>query len=131
MTANRVLLVHRDPAVQEAAARTLGRIGVTLDMASGTADALARIALGRYDVIVVERDDEVLAAVAATTRAPRPVVIVTTENRDSTGLDAELVSLVVPEPYDANTLIGVILACVTPDVVPPGDSPDGPSLPGR
>lgn len=128
MPVNRVLLAHRDPAVQEVATRTLGRIGVTLDIADNTADALAHIARETYNVVALDRDDAVLAAIATVDRAPRPVVIVTTNDRAHDGLDPTLVSLVVPVPYDAQTLVGVILACVTPDATPPAESADGPAL---
>ncbi|HEX2123944.1 MAG TPA: hypothetical protein VHL59_20125 [Thermoanaerobaculia bacterium] len=125
---NRVLLAHRDPAVQDVAIRALSRIGVTLDIADDNADALSRIAREPYTVIAMERDDAVLAAIAATYREPRPVLIMTTESRESPGLDADLVSLVVPAPYDAQTLVGVILACVTPDNTPAHESADGPAF---
>lgn len=118
MLTYRVLLAHRDPAVRELAERALGRIGVTLDIAADSADALSRIARDAYTVILLERDDAVIAAIAATYAGPRPVVIVTAE--DGRDLDADIVSMVVPEPYDAHTLIGVILACVTPAGGPAG-----------
>jgi DNA-binding response OmpR family regulator len=128
MPVNRVLLAHHDPVVQDAATRALGHIGVTLDIASDNADALSRIAREPYTVIVIERDDAVLAAIGATYREPRPVVIVTTDDRESVGLDAAMVNLVVPPPYDAQTLVGVILASVTPEGAPPSESADGPAL---
>lgn len=128
MSVNRVLLAHHDLAVQEVATRALSRLGVTLDIATGNADALSRIAREPYTVIAIERDDAVLAAIAATYRGSRPVVIVTTDIFGSDGLDPDLVSLVVPAPYDAQTLVGVILACVTPETAPPRDSAHGPSF---
>lgn len=112
MAANRVLLSHRDSAVRELAERALSRIGVPLDVAEDSADALSRIARDAYKVILIERDDAVIGAIAATYAGPRPVVIVTAA--DGSALDAEIVSMVVPEPYDPHTLIGVVLACVTP-----------------
>lgn len=118
MLTYRVLLAHRDPGVQELAERALGRIGVTLDIAADTAGALSRIARYPYTVILLERDDSVIAAIAAAYAGRRPVVIVTAE--DGSDLDADIVSMVVPVPYDAHTLVGVILACVTPAGGPAG-----------
>lgn len=124
MQINRVLLAHRDSVVEELATRAVSRLGVTVDVAADTADALAHIARESYTVICLHRDDALLAAIAETHAGTRPVVIVTAENGE--GLDPAIVSLFVPEPYDAHTLVGVILACVTPGNVPldstlPGD----------
>ena len=124
MQTNRVLLAHSDPVVQELAARALTRFGATLDIAPDPADAISRIGRESYAVITLQRDDAVIAAIAAHhAHKPRPVVIVTAE--DSRELDATVVSLVVPEPFDAHTLVGVILACVTP-----GNAPIESALPG-
>jgi len=112
MTIGRVLLAHRDSAVQDLATRTLGRIGVTVDVAEGLGD-------GGYSVIVTERNDALLSAIAVLN--PRPVVIVTAPPADQLLLDPQVVSLFVPEPYDAQMLVGVILSCVTPDMGPPLD----------
>lgn len=128
MSVTRVLLAHHDPAVQDVATRAFSHLDVMLDVAADNADALSRIAREPYTVIVIERDDAVLAAIAATYREPRPVLIVTTDGRKSQGLDPDLVSLVVPAPYDAQTLVGVILACLPPDSMPPRDSADGAAL---
>lgn len=121
MKANRVLLAHRDPAVQELATRALSRIGVAVDIADDRSDALLRIARDAYSVIALERDDTLLSAVASMSPNPRPVVIVTAPVAPGNhhALDPQVVSMVVPEPYDAQTLVGVILACVTPVVEPP------------
>jgi DNA-binding response OmpR family regulator len=121
MQLNRVLLAHSDSTVQELATRALSRIGVAVDISLDSADALSRVARETYTVVVLERDDAVIAAIAATYAGPRPVVIVTAERNE--GLDAQIVSLVVPEPYDAHTLVGVILACVTPGSAPGLDAP--------
>ena len=115
MQSNRVLLAHRDPAVRELATRALSRISVIVDVADDTAGALSLLAAQPYAVVVMNRDDEVLAAIAAQT--PRPMVIVTAPAANA--LDPEIVSLFVPEPYDAMTLVGVILACVSPHMEPP------------
>lgn len=116
MPPDRVLLAHSDPVVQDLASRALDRLGVALEIAADPADALSRIARNTYTVIAMERDDAVIAAIAATYPGPRPVVIVTAE--DSRGLDGQVVSLFVPEPFDRHTLVGVILACVTPGSTP-------------
>ena len=117
MHLDRVLLAHGDPVVQELATRALSRLGVALEIAPDSADALSLIARNTYSVICLDRDDAVIAAIAATCAGSRPVVIVTAD--DGQGLDPHIVSLFVPVPYDPHTLVGVILACVTP--IPPAD----------
>src|SRR5688500_10678096 len=119
MHAKRVLLAHRDSAVQELATRALTSIGVEVDVVTDPNDAVLHIAREPYTVIAAEPDKEVLAAIAATYVDRRPVVIVTAADPSNAALDADVVSMVVPEPYDARMLVGVILACVTP--IPPSE----------
>jgi len=117
MHAKRVLLAHRDSVVQELATRALSSIGVGIDVAINPADAILHIAREPYTVIAAEPDDKVLAAIAEAYVERRPVVIVTSLGTETAVLDADIVSMVVPVPYDPRTLVGVILACVTP--IPP------------
>lgn len=119
MHINRVLLAHRDSAVQELATRALERVGVTVDVAADPADALLHIARTPYSVIAAEPHEDLIVAISQTYVDKRPVVIVTSSGAHSEVLDADVISMVVQEPYDARTLVGVILACVTP--VPPAD----------
>ena len=119
MHTKRVLLAHRDSNVQELAARALASIGVSLDVASDPADALLHIAREPYTVIAAEADDTVIAAIAQKYVDRRPVVIVTAPEASTAPLDADVVSMVVAEPVDPKTFVGVILACVTP--IPPAD----------
>ncbi len=119
MHAKRVLLAHGDSVVQQLATRALSSLGVAVDIATDPADAVLHIVREPYTVIAAEPDEAVLAAIAATYVDRRPVVIVTAPDPANAALDADVVSMVVPEPYDARMLVGVILACVTP--IPPSD----------
>ncbi len=119
MHTRRVLLVHRDAAIQDLATRALTSIGVAVDVVADPGDAVLHIAREPYTVIAAEPDENVLAAIATKYVDRRPVVIVTASDPTQAALDADVVSMVVPEPYDARMLVGVILACVTP--VPPTD----------
>jgi DNA-binding response OmpR family regulator len=119
MLPSRVLLAHRDSSVQELATRALARIGVDIDVVADPADAVLQIAREPYTVIAIEPDDAVIAAIAQKYVDKRPVVIVTAAGTESGKLDADVISMVVTEPYDSRTLVGVILACVTP--IPPAD----------
>jgi DNA-binding IclR family transcriptional regulator len=113
MRKNRVLLAHRDPAVQELATRALTHVGVTVDVTPDP-DHAKRVVADGYSVIVAEQEHALLDVIAAAYGDAKPVVIVTAPVGTAEPLDASIVSLVIPEPYDAHTLVGVILACVTP-----------------
>lgn len=112
--AKEVLLAHADSAIQELATRTLSMLGIHVDIAPDPADAAARIRQNHYGVVVVDgRPAEVFQALGELP-PPHPQVIVTAENRDDVvdPADPQLVTMVVPPPYDAQTLVGVIVACV-------------------
>ena len=119
MHTKRVLLAHRDSDVRELASRALASIGVTLDVATDAGEALLHIARKPYTVIAAEADVALIAAIAQRYVDRRPVVIVTAPETTTAPLDADVVSMVVAEPVDPKTLVGVILACVTP--IPPAD----------
>jgi DNA-binding response OmpR family regulator len=119
MHVSRVLLAHRDPVVRELATRTLQHIGVAVDAVVDPSHARPHLNAARYTVIAMQPDPDVLATIAATYTDKRPVVIVTSAADDASALEADIISMVVPEPYDPRTLVGVILACVTP--IPPAD----------
>lgn len=117
--APRVLLTHSDPAVIEMASRALDHIGVSVDIAP-RGSAVRSV---NYDVMLIElaAADDLLERIK--TAAPvRPVVIVTAAAGAAEKLDPESVGLIVPAPYDAGLLVGVVLACVAevgPQVPPP------------
>src|SRR6185436_6071586 len=107
----RVLLVHDDHAVRELSTRTLARLGVEVDVVPRGGDAVAALDAKPYTVAVVDRvlGDHFLDVLAR--RTDRPIVICTASEKDAAGLDTAVVSLLVPRPYDASTLVGVIIAC--------------------
>ena len=123
----RVLLTHTDSAVIELASRALDRIGVSVDIAARG----AAVQSVDYDVMLIElaAADDLLERIKA--GAPvRPVVIVTAPAGAAEKLDPESVGLIVPSPYDAGLLVGVVLACVAEAAprVPPPALPRGEEL---
>lgn len=122
MRTNRVLLSHRDAAVQDLAARALSLMSVTLDVPKDRDEAFSLVARETYSVIAMERDDALLSAIGASRAASQPVVIVMTAEKED--LDASVVSLVVPEPFDPQVVVGVIIACVAPDNLSSPPEPD-------
>lgn len=109
----RVLLVHDDQAVRELSARTLSRMGVAVDIVPRGVDAVAALDAKPYTVAVIDRAlcDHFLEVIAK--RPNKPIVICTASAKDAAGLDTAVVNLLIPQPYDASTLVGVIIACVT------------------
>jgi CheY-like chemotaxis protein len=123
----RVLLTHSDPAVIELASRALDRIGVSVDIAA-RGSAVQSV---NYDVMLIElaTADDLLERIRIGAPA-RPVVIVTALPGAAEKLDPESVGLIVPAPYDAGMLVGVVLGCVAevgpqvpPPVLPRGEEP--------
>ena len=97
-----------DSSVHELAKRTLSMLGIDVDITPDSAAAAALLREKDYSVVVVDgTSEEVLQTVAELPR-PRPIVIVTTDDRDD-ALDPEVVF--VPPPHDPQTLVGVIVAC--------------------
>jgi CheY-like chemotaxis protein len=111
----RVLLTHSDPAVIELASRALDRIGVSVDVATRGATVQAL----DYDVMLIElaAADDLLERVSSAAAA-KPVVIVTALPGAAEKLDPETVGLIVPAPYDAGMVVGVVLACVSSEAGP-------------
>lgn len=112
----RLLLTPFNVEVEQAITRTLLRIGASVDVATAPEDVLRCLQASNYDVVVTDRVlagehfDSIIETLRGCT-SPKPVVIVTsTVDGD---LDPSVVSLVVPASYDAPTLVGVVLACVT------------------
>jgi hypothetical protein len=108
--AKEVLLAHADAAIHELAKRTLSTAGINLDVVADPAEAAALLHAKDYGLVVVDaRHGDVLSAIAMLTR-PRPMIIVAADDR-GVPVDPQIASLIVPSPYDAHTLVGVMLAC--------------------
>ena len=109
--AKEVLLAHADLAVQELTTRTLSMLDINVDVAPDPADAASRLREKNYGVVVVDgRPAEVFHALEELS-PPRPLVVVTANDREDVVDPTNLVSMVVPPPYDVQTLVGVIVAC--------------------
>lgn len=112
--AKEVLLAHADAAIHELAKRTLSTAGINLDVAADPAEAAALLHAKDYSLVVVDgRHGDVLSAITMLAQ-PRPMIIVAADDRGAP-LDLRIASLIVPSPYDAHTLVGVMLACANED----------------
>lgn len=102
----RLLFVEASPEVREAAPRIIGRI-VPCDFAATHDEALALIVAHRYAVVVTPYELPLPVGDA------RPIVIAITPDGVQSSFDPAVVAMVVPRSYDASTLVGVVLACVS------------------
>lgn len=111
-----LLAVHLDEKIEMLARRTLEHAGAEMDVVQTADDAIGCLAKQRYRVVIADRDvvDGMLAVISVI--APRPVLIVIGEDRET--LDPELVTMVVPPTYDAHMLVGVVLACLNQSRLP-------------
>lgn len=117
MAVKRVLLVDTPEEVRELAARLLSRVGIDVDSTTTFDDVVSMLTATQYTVVAIDRmraggGDEPVLAFLANRRAPKPVVIVTSPGGMRDVLDPATVDLIVSDPVDAHTFVGVILACV-------------------
>jgi DNA-binding NtrC family response regulator len=117
MAVKRVLLVDTSEEVRELSARLLKRVGIDVDMSTAFDDAVTMLRSNVYTVVAIDRmraagGDEAVLSFLAQRPAPKPVVIVTSPGELRDGFDPSTVDLIVSDPVDAHTFVGVILACV-------------------
>ncbi|MGH9277262.1 MAG: response regulator transcription factor [Acidimicrobiales bacterium] len=113
----RVLVVEDEEVMADAIARGLRREGMAVDVSHDGAAALDRIAVNRYDVVVLDRDlprlhgDEVCRRLAAETDAPRVMMLTA-----SGGLDDRVEGLTIgaddylPKPFAFAELVARVRA---------------------
>ena len=124
----RVLVVEDEKVLAEAIARGLRREGIAVDVVHDGGNALERIAVNRYDVVVLDRDlpvvhgDEVCRSMTASA-APSRVLMLTA----SAGIDDRVEGLglgaddYLPKPFAFAELVARIRALgrrVTPPLPP-------------
>jgi DNA-binding response OmpR family regulator len=114
----RVLVVEDHEDLAEAIGTGLRREGMAVDVAFGGGDALARAALTRYDVVVLDRDlpdvhgDEVCARLAADEASHGRILMLTAASTvkdrvEGLGLGADDY---LPKPFDFAELIARVRA---------------------
>lgn len=117
-SSRRVLFVERDESLQRLFVRLLTPAGVEVDVAGHPGEGVRLLEREKYCALVLDVTDEPVEALQMIEHlslllpAERPVVLAVTDPALGLRLDAEVVSLVIRKPYDIQTVIDVVGACV-------------------
>jgi CheY-like chemotaxis protein len=131
----RILIADDDDAIRALLLTVLRRRGFFVDVAQNGAEALRRLKLCRYSVLLldlmmpIKSGWEVMDELKKMDPEARPFVIVMTAGVNSGDLDPALISGSVSKPFDVEFLVEAVTGCVTasasrdqlPDC-PPADS---------
>ena len=114
----RVLIADRDVRVRQQLYGGLLESNVFSDCVGSTADALAKMELERYGVIVVDvllpgELPEVLALIQRLPVRERPVVLALAANPETARtLDVDIVQIVLRRPIYVRQVVDLILSCL-------------------
>jgi DNA-binding NtrC family response regulator len=115
----RILVVDDDAAIRRLVATVLRRENYRVDTANGGRDALAKILLTRYDVVVLDlmmpevSGLDVLKGLEARDSQTRSVVIMSAgSSLEAVTSISPSVFVALPKPFDIESLITAVGACV-------------------
>ncbi|MCU1349730.1 MAG: hypothetical protein JWO56_2760 [Acidobacteria bacterium] len=114
----RILFVEKDESLRLLIRRVLGRYAIEADVVAEAHEAIAKLAVEKYQVVVVDllpTDQSaygVIRAVGLMRQAMRPVVIATGDPAADARVDPEVISLIIRKPYDVQSLADMILASI-------------------
>src|SRR5258706_2514121 len=131
----RILIVDDDEAIRALLSTILGRRGFAMDVVTNGVEAMARLRICRYAVMLLDlmmpmkSGWEVMEELKKVPAGVRPVVIVLTAGTDPHGLDPALVAGSIAKPFEIDLLIDTIIACTNATTArpqlpgcPPADS---------
>jgi two-component system cell cycle response regulator CtrA len=121
---HRALVVEDDPAIRRLVEKLLQRRGITIDTAHDGRQAIEKIAVAEYSVIILDlmlpdvNGYEVIAYIKQ--RGLRlPVVVVSAVSQQVLSrLDLDVVKLVISKPFDVHEFTEGIAALCRADVPP-------------
>jgi CheY-like chemotaxis protein len=114
----RILVVDDDSAIRALLMTILRRRGLAADGAADGSEALERLALCDYSVMLLDlmmprrSGWDVLAEIAGWPPERRPIIIVLTAGSEPRALDPLLVAGTVRKPFDVEMLTDTVSACV-------------------
>jgi CheY-like chemotaxis protein len=113
----RILIVDDDEAIRALLFTILRRRGFAIDVASNGVEAMARLRICRYTVMLLDlmmpmkSGWEVMEELKQVPADGRPVVIVLTAGNAPRDLDPALVAGSIGKPFEVGLLIDTITAC--------------------
>ncbi len=116
----RILIVDDDDAIRALLHTVLRRRGFHADDARNGVEALERLAVHSYALILLDlmmprmSGYEVLEHLATRARTQRPLVIVLTAGLEPRPLDTTLVIGTMHKPFDIELLVDTITGCLSP-----------------
>jgi CheY-like chemotaxis protein len=125
----RILIVDDDDAIRALLLTVLRRRGFRLDSARNGADAIEKLSLCRYSLIVLDlmmpvmNGYDVLDWLDGRPPGERPLVLVLTAGLDRKKFDTRVVVGLLQKPFDVDLLIDTISGCLL--VTDPVDQLDG------
>jgi CheY-like chemotaxis protein len=125
----RLLIVDDDDAIRALLLTVLRRRGFRLDSARNGADAIEKLALCRYSLVVLDlmmpvmNGYEVLDWLDGRPVQERPLVLILTAGLEPKKFDTRMVVGLLQKPFDVDLLVDTISGCLR--VTDAGYQPDG------
>ncbi|HVR41743.1 MAG TPA: response regulator [Thermoanaerobaculia bacterium] len=131
----RLLIVDDDDAIRALLFTVVRRRGFTVDLARNGVEALQRLSVCRYSLVLLDLMMPLMSGQAfldelqLLPREERPLVVILTAGAEPQGLDPALVAGIMRKPFDIELLLDTITGCLSsvearaqPDTCgPPGD----------
>ena len=114
----RILIVDDDDAIRALVMTVLRRRGYKLDTARNGVDALEKLAICRYCLVVLDlmmprmSGYEVLEDLAKQPESSRPLVLVLTAGLDRKPFDKSFVVGTIHKPFDVQLLVDTVSGCI-------------------
>jgi DNA-binding response OmpR family regulator len=134
----RVLIADSDPPLRQRLFSALLELDIYSDCVSTTTDAIAKLGVEAYGVIVMDvalpfgDADQIVSHIAALPASLRPVVLVLAANPEAArSLDVEIVQIVLRRPVNFPQLVDLVRSCIRNSAARPSiAAPEKESGPG-
>jgi adenylate cyclase len=115
----RILIVDDDDAIRALLMTVLRRRGLHADAARNGIEALEKLAVYPYEVMLLDlmmpqmNGYDVLTHLAAQPAARRPLVLVLTAGLEPRPLDTQIVIGMLHKPFDVELLVDTVVGCLS------------------